>query len=615
MQISSPTTPRQTQSGILDKLTNLGFGEYPLADEMQWERHHLFMQEVGPRMAATLVAAVIVGLLFVNSASTATLAIWFGMNLFVGLNSWLILGRYHNHQKGHRPDPSIPKQRRAILRWHLANLYLSLLWGFQWATLPLLFLGDASIVQIFSILLLVTITSTMPSISMGLYPDIYVAFLTPVLTAFGWHLWSMDLEDVWLHKAMAPAVWLSLVGFSYAMFKTQIHALATRLELQHSKREIELANQAKTRFLVAASHDIRQPLQAASLYWSAIPDSAVANAQHPMFERLGASLKATNELLNHLLDVSRLDAGVATCQPAAIDLVELLGELRVVFSPLAERKGLLLEIDQPPDIYVWCDRAMTLQIFKNLLANAIQYTTTGAVCISIKNHSTHLQISVDDTGIGIPKSHQQAIFEEFVQLHNPGRQHTKGLGLGLAIVRRLCQLQQLPLMLESEPGHGSCFHITLPQCKAPTLPQAPYTPAAEARLAGLKVLVVDDHEDIVEALSMLLVSWDCDVWVAQGLSSLKQQLAQPACVPEVVLTDDMLGDDGQAEDVIQVVNRILESIPRIVIMTGNTLPQRMQQLQSLGLPMLHKPVQGEELKALLLQPEHTPAATHTETAI
>lgn len=605
--------------GLLDKLTKLGFADHPLADEMQWQRHHLFMKEVGPRMAATLVAAVIVGFLFIQSASITTLATWFGMNLFVGLNSWLILRRYHknNDEQGALSQLSQPKQQKSIKRWHLANLYLSLLWGFQWAALPLLFLGDASIVQIFSILLLVTITSTMPSMTMGLYPDVYVVFLTPVLGAFGWHLWGMDLGNVWLHKFMAPAVWLSLVGFSYAMFKTQIDNLATRLELQHSKREIEQANQAKTRFLAAASHDIRQPLQAASLYWSAIKPDAVSEDQRPLFERLGASLKSTNELLNHLLDVSRLDAGVADIQPTAFDLAQLLEELRVVFTPLAQRKQLQLEIHCDPATLVRCDRTMTIQIFKNLLANAVQYTHEGSIKVSVSRRDQQVKVMVRDTGIGIASDQQQAIFEEFVQLDNPGRKRQKGLGLGLSIVSRLCRLNQLTLVVESEPGQGSCFAVGLPAANNNELdsrslvdsPAGAATQSASAgsshsvkqeSLNGLKVMIIDDHEDILDSLSMLLVNRDCDVWVADGLDSLNEQLKHPACTPDIVISDDMLGDDGRVEAVLACFQQHQQS-PDFIIATGDTNPERLQQLTQLGYPILHKPLEPQQLLERLQQ--------------
>ena len=600
----APTQPRSKAGdkpqGLFDKMTHLGFGDHPLADEIQWQRHHLFMNEVGPRMAATLVAAVVVGLLFMQSASFETLAIWFAMNLFVGLNSWLILRRYHNNNDK-QSALSLPSQRRSIKRWHIANIYLSLLWGFQWAALPLLFLGDASLVQIFSLLLLVTITSTMPSMTMGLYPDVYVTFLTPVLGAFGWHLWGMDLGDAWLHKIMAPAVWLSLVGFSYAMFKTQIDNLATRLELQHSKREIELANQAKTRFLAAASHDIRQPLQAASLYWTAIKPESVTEEQRPLFERLGGSLQSTNELLNHLLDVSRLDAGVANAQPTTVDLTHLLEELKVVFMPLAQQKQLQLDIQCEPGTWAYCDRSMTMQIFKNLLANAVQYTHHGSIKVSVSRRGQQIKVMVKDSGIGIPASQQQTIFEEFVQLDNPGRKRKKGLGLGLSIVNRLCRLQQLTLVLESEPGKGSCFAISLPAAKAMDLiPTAPQRPVVQS-LSGLKVLAVDDHEDVLDSLSMLLVNWDCDVWVANNLNSLEVQLQEPACMPDVVISDDMLGDDGRVEAVLQCLSQHAQTATSVIIATGDTNPERLRQLQQLGYPVLHKPLEPQQLFKVLQQ--------------
>ncbi|MDO6748700.1 sensor histidine kinase, partial [Gilvimarinus sp. 1_MG-2023] len=171
--------------------------------------------------------------------------------------------------------------------------------------------------------------------------------------------------------------------------------------LEQSKQKIEQANKAKTRFLAAASHDIRQPLQAASLYWSTIDPARLAPQQQPLFERLGTSLKATNELLNHLLDVSRLDAGVTPLRPQATDVATLLDELRIVFLPLAQRKNLHLDIECDAEVSIWCDRSMTFQILKNLLANAVQYTLDGGILVRVIAREQQVQINVEDTGMGI----------------------------------------------------------------------------------------------------------------------------------------------------------------------------------------------------------------------
>ena len=205
-------------AGLLRKLKNEflpPINEHPLAEDLQWERHNLFMAEVGSRMVGSVIVACIVGLMFYSSATANALLTWFSGILFVAVNSWFLI-RWH-----YRSDHE-NRSLSYVRTWHWVNLYLSVIWGIFWALTPFLFFPDASQIQILSLLLLVVVASSMPSVTMGCYPDIYITFLTPVFFSFSWHLLSVDFGGEILPLIIAPLTWMMLVLFSIVIHRTHM---------------------------------------------------------------------------------------------------------------------------------------------------------------------------------------------------------------------------------------------------------------------------------------------------------------------------------------------------------------------------------------------------------
>lgn len=369
-------------------------------------------------------------------------------------------------------------------------------------------------------------------------------------------------------------------------------------ELHRAKESAEQANRAKTRFLAAANHDLRQPLQALSMFVAVL-----ANREHPpanrvIIERIHDSLAAVEGLLNSLLDVSKLEAGLVVPSILDFSIAPLMQRLQAEFEPLAAAAGLELRAVSS-SATVRSDPALLERILRNLLNNAIRYTRTGTVLFGCRSRAGRLCIQVWDTGVGIPKNQLPLIFREFHQLGNPSRDRRQGLGLGLAIVERLAVLLNHRIEVNSWPHQGSMFSVEVPLGWA----SVPEPPAQQLQLDMVAprttVLVIDDEPDVLEGVGLLLESWGYKVVTAGDCEDALERLAGLGAAPDLIIADYRLrhgSTGGQAIARIQV--RLRKPIPAIIL-TGDTAPERLRLARASGHGLLHKPVQPASLRAAI----------------
>lgn len=369
-------------------------------------------------------------------------------------------------------------------------------------------------------------------------------------------------------------------------------------ELRARKEEAERATLAKSRFLAAASHDLRQPMHALGLFISELSQHAHQPETRRLVRQIAASAEAMENLLDSLLDISKLDAGVFKPNLRTFPLQPLLDRLEVDFLPMAEERRLRLRL-RPTGAWVQSDPALLERVLINLLSNALRYTQEGSVLVACRRRGPLLRVEVRDSGVGIAPEAQDIIFHEFVQLENAERARNKGLGLGLAIVRRLTDLLGHRLALRSRVGGGSVFAVELPYAE----PQDA-APAAEGErppgdLAGTRIVVVDDDPLALASLHSLLLSWGCQVYAADGLENITMELATRGVVPQVVVSDYRLRGPRTGVDVIRALrNRWDPELPAILI-SGDTAAETLRQAQAEELVLLHKPVRPAKLRALL----------------
>lgn len=376
------------------------------------------------------------------------------------------------------------------------------------------------------------------------------------------------------------------------LFRLFRESFEIRAQLGAALSAAEQADSAKTRFLAAASHDLRQPIHTLSLLSAALGMRQLDEKAADIAQNIDGAVKTLASQLDALLDISKLDAGVVPVNPSRCNLSELLQRLHGELAVAAEQKDIELQFAGSPDAWAVTDPVLLERIVRNLMANAIAHNSHCVIRLSAERREPgNWTISVADTGCGIPSCEQEKIFEEFYQVDNPGRDRDKGLGLGLAIVSRLSRLLELELEFESEPGRGTRFTLVLKADAADE--QLEEAAAAPASVENLNVLVVDDEEQVREGMKILLESLGCCVRVACDTSEALALVRKYR--PDIALVDFRLRGEDNGLETINRLQQIYPGLPSIII-SGDTAPDRLQMAAAAGVPVLNKPVQAEPLK-------------------
>lgn len=371
--------------------------------------------------------------------------------------------------------------------------------------------------------------------------------------------------------------------------------------LRLKKEEAEEATQAKSRFLAAASHDLRQPTHALGMFVSRLAQLPHDAQTRGLINSLEASVRAMQNLLDGLMDISRLEAQVVQVTLTPFPVAPMMRQLRQDLAPLAHGKGLQIRVRSSPQ-WVLSDAVLLYRILLNLVGNALKYTEHGGVLLAcrLRDGGRKLQIDVWDTGIGISPQDQAQVFKEFYQVGNVARSRDLGMGLGLSIVQRTAALLGHPVALRSRVGRGTRVSLTLPTA-APDA-QSPRESAPDAQLGDelvdAKVLVIEDDDLVRSALSGLLTGWGVQVHEASGLMGA-MALVSSGLRPDLVLSDYRL---RQGEDGIQAVEELRAALRHKVpacLISGDTDPGLLVQAQAHGLVLLHKPVRPAKLRNLL----------------
>lgn len=417
----------------------------------------------------------------------------------------------------------------------------------------------------------------------------------------------------WAVAAVLVLLVASLLGQSRANGRTLSGALdlaeersllAREVSLQRA--EVEANSNAKSMFIAAASHDLRQPVTSLKIVVEMLRDprvETVPERRAALLARLDTSVNALDDLLTGILDLSRLDADVVTANLAPAALNSLFESLREAFSAQAGARGIDLQF-APTDLVLVTDRVMLSRMIRNLVDNALRYTTQGSVRIEAQRAPQGVLIRVVDTGPGIPADQHERVFEDFVQLHNPARDRSRGLGLGLAIVRRLCSRLGYQVALSSTPGMGTTFTITIPADRVTTqaLLEAPTAEAVSSSLRGLRVLLVEDDPLVRDALALGLARLGAQVTPVSGVSALRTLLQEQRPTPpwDACVTDMRMEDESSG---YQVIAALAGRLPRdrVVVLTGETRPDLVATMTAHGLRLVHKPATSAQVAAALRQ--------------
>ena len=397
---------------------------------------------------------------------------------------------------------------------------------------------------------------------------------------------------------LALTTWLAL--------RRRIRILRNAEDLRAARDDAEAASRAKTQFLAVASHDLRQPIQALSLFVATLQAMSkraeLSGAEvGQMANRLQVALNGLGRLLNGLFDLSRLDSGAVAVARRPVALADLLREIEHAFAGPAQAKDLKFKVVLPRNLWVATDHALLLRALSNLAANAVRYTERGRVLIGCRRRPGAVEIQVLDTGIGIAEPERAKVFGEFYQVQNMVRDGEYGLGLGLAIVQRAVDLLGGTVRLRSVPGRGSVFSVTLPRAAAPA--QAPA--AADSALsrpvpaAPGRVLVIDDDPELRESMRVLLQAWGYPVLVAGSPDEAAALAGAGAAAIHLIISDYQLAGRATGIEAIAAVRAALGRAVPAIIITGDTSSGPQTAAASHGYRLLYKPVEPDILLELV----------------
>ncbi|CBS90863.1 hybrid sensor histidine kinase/response regulator [Azospirillum lipoferum] len=382
-----------------------------------------------------------------------------------------------------------------------------------------------------------------------------------------------------------------------AILRARDEAEAARIEAVHARDDAQRADRAKTKFLAAASHDLRQPLQSLFFFAHALSDKLEDHPTAPLLASMTESLTGLRVMLDSLLDVSRLDAGVVKPSVTEFALGPLLDRLAEEYRIRAGESGLTLR-HVPTSAWTSSDPALLERILRNLIENAIRYTERGEILIGCLHRGGGLRLAVLDQGIGIPADKTEDIFLEFTQLANPERDRRKGLGLGLAIVRRLAGLLEHEVTVHSTPGRGSGFFLDLPTAVPRPIPKPVRLPVEPARAKGL-IVVVDDDTIILLSMRAMLEEWGYDVVAAVSADEAIQSLLNLGRQPAMIVADYRLREGRTGVEAIRDIYGVCGVRVPAVVLTGDTDPARIAEVQRSGHRLVHKPVSAPMLREIL----------------
>lgn len=499
-------------------------------------------------------------------------------------------------------------------RWSQAFNLLTLLVALMWGGIALWFFPQDLAYQALMICLVLGLAAGAVTLDSVYPPSLYIYVLGVSLPL----LVRLMLTGDETHLILAAMLLLFVIGSLSAgreLSKTFWKSLYQRHENDFLVQQLvqqmgiaETANRDKSRFLASASHDLRQPLQALVLFSESLQGIARDNDTRHLAVQIGKSVDALVDMFNELLDISKFDAGVVQATKQHFNVQNVFDRLQAEFTPLALAKDLELTL-QPTTQIVYSDPHLLERILRNLISNAIRYTDIGQVIVSCRRAGEMVQFNVADTGIGICADSMPHIFEEYYQVNNKHRDRLKGLGLGLAIVRRMEVLLGCKVSVVSEPAKGSVFSFSVGLGDLSRLPLPSLPLQSIHDLNGVVVALVDDNQDIRQMVSMLLKQWGCQVHAGELPHDVLGQMANAGICPDILICDFRLPQDQTAIDAIrQLQTHWNKNIPTLVL-TGDTAPHTLQAIKNSGASLLHKPIAPARLRSILYfalqNPGHT----------
>lgn len=539
-------------------------------------------------VGANLLVGILCYLMYQKHVEPLSLQLWL-VSLIAALLFYLIISWRYRLAKKIAPE-----------RWVIPFTLRATFNGSVWCGLTFLMPADGVFVGITCAVVTGLVGGAVGS---SIFFPAMIVFTLPATLGLAWNLFILG-GDTYQLLALAVLVYLVVATlFSKTIEKNYLSFLWLRVKnealvesLREQKELAEKANVDKSRFLAAASHDLRQPLHALGLFLNLLKKSG-KDLDERLMRNIDESMAAMKGLFDTLLDISRLDAGMVRADMQAVSLKRLFELLEGEFRPLVAEKGLTLRI-VPSSLSVWSDPVLLESILRNLLSNAVRYTEEGRIVMGCRRRGNKVLIKVIDSGIGIPQEMTGQIFEEYFQVGNKERDRSKGLGLGLSIVKREAKLLGHEVDVHSRPGKGTEVCVVAERKVAGRQAEwsEPEGSVAGGRsLAGRTVLVIEDEKGIRSAMEAVLEQFGCRAVVVESEADACVSLKSEGVEPDFIISDLRLRDGRTGTEAIEMVRSLFRKDIPAILLTGDTAPEHLREARQMGLRLLHKPVDADTL--------------------
>lgn len=547
--------------------------------------------------------------------ATAVLFILGGEQPLSFLLPWYVLfvimtvARFYHARLVNRVDLTEHNIKQVLSQLTLLGCTAGCLWGI------LGFYSIDSEKLVTSVILLMIFTGLVANAAATLSPylPLFVGFVFPTMLPAAYKFYYFgDQKFYWITGLIFVYLVVTLINVRSIRrslkqsieLRYEILELIQGLQNNNSKTQAafekaESASLAKSRFFAAASHDLRQPLQSLGMFTATLALKTKEPEQKRIVSQIENSIRSLEGLFNALLDISSLDAGTLKFAKQHIRLQAYINQIVSEFTPRAVAKSLSIEVTVSDEV-VYTDPILFGRILRNLIENAVRYTSSGGIVIRCEVVDDRVVLSVVDTGIGISEDMQSHVFGEFMQLNNPERDRNKGLGLGLSIVQRVCSMLDIPLTLNSVVGQGSTFAVSVERGDASLVVKDSAVEGICSEIQELFVIVIDDEEDVRLSFEGLLLAWGCTVMVASTGEEAVRQIIEYGSNPDVIISDYRLQNNETGGDAIAAVRAHCGSELPAIIVTGDIAPERLIEIDRLDMPVLHKPCSAKSLRKLLL---------------
>ncbi|VAV88166.1 hypothetical protein MNBD_ALPHA02-1687 [hydrothermal vent metagenome] len=566
----------------------------PLSHQILAEQLNLISQQIKIILVIVFILSSLAIFAFWTVVPHKILVTWFAL---VNFPSLMRLVLFYAQKKY-----SIELRLLGVLNIMLAA-WSGTAWGVVGYFFPLY--GDTAMLQFITVALFGLTSGAVSGLSS--FAPTYFVFSIPVMTALAYRHYSIG-GDVNISISIFCIIFLIInLAFSLILQKSFLQSIRLRFEntdlvknLRREKDKAISASEAKSSFLAATSHDLRQPLHAMGFFIESLEKLLTSSRQRHLLQKIERTSNNLRSQLNDLLDISKIDAGIIKPHIIPLSLSDIFNSLQRTYSPMANEKNITFNILSVSWI-IKSDAHMIDRVLNNLVSNAIRYTENdGKILLGCRKRGNELKIEIHDTGIGIPSHLTDNIFTEYYQIDNPERDQNKGLGLGLSIVKGMCDLLGYTIEVHSIIGKGTSFYLTVPlSSRLPVLAGDAMQQVSKLSVKTGNIILIDDESDTLDAMSHLIGNWGHMVLSFSAEGEALNYLNQHDFIPDMIITDFRLRERRTGTQAITAINSYLnKDIPAIII-TGDTARDRMLQAQESGHVLLHKPILPAKLKAVI----------------